>query len=54
MRGVITLVALVFICALGFATVYVMLESGPDVLTGISAVVVALLAFGILGALTER
>jgi hypothetical protein len=53
-RSLITLVALVFVCALGFATVYVMLESGPDVLTGISAVVVALMAFGILGALTER
>jgi hypothetical protein len=53
-RSLITLVALVFICALGFVTVYVMLESGPDVLTGISVVVVALMAFGILGALTER
>jgi hypothetical protein len=53
-RAAITLVALVFICGLGFVTVYVMLESGPDVLPGISVVVVALLAFGILGALTER
>ena len=54
MRTTITLIALVFTCGLGFMTVYVMLESGPDLLTGISAIVVALMAFGILGALTER
>jgi hypothetical protein len=53
-RTVITLVALVFICAFGFATVYALLETGPNVATGISVVIVALMAFGILGALTER
>jgi hypothetical protein len=53
MRSAITGIALVFTCALGFMTVYVLLESGPDVLTGLSLIVVALLAFGILGALTE-
>ena len=53
MRFTITIVALIFVCALGFATVYVMLRSGPDLLTGLSLIVLALMAFGILGALTE-
>jgi hypothetical protein len=52
-RSAITLVALLFICGLGFMTVYVMLRSGPDLLTGLSLIVLALMAFGILGALTE-
>jgi hypothetical protein len=52
-RSAITLVALVFCCALGFLTLYVMLRSGPDLLTGLSLIVLALMAFGILGALTE-
>ena len=53
MRSTITIVALVFVCGFGFMTVYVMLRSGPDLLTGLSLIVVALMAFGILGALTE-
>ena len=53
MRAAITLVALVFVSALGFLTVYVMLENGPDVLTGLSLIVLLLMTFGILGALTE-
>ncbi len=53
MRSAITLVALLFICGFGFMTVYVMLRSGPDLLTGLSLIVLALMAFGILGALTE-
>jgi hypothetical protein len=52
-RSAITVVALVFICAFGFATIYVMLQHGPDLLTGLSLIVLALMAFGILGALTE-
>jgi hypothetical protein len=52
-RSAITLVALLFICGFGFMTVYVMLRSGPDLLTGLSLIVLALMAFGILGALTE-
>jgi hypothetical protein len=52
-RTAITVAALVFCCALGFLTVYVMLTSGPDVLTGLSIIVLALMTFGILGALTE-
>jgi len=43
----------VFVCGFGFMTLYVMLRSGPDLLTGVSLIVLALMAFGILGALTE-
>ena len=53
MRLVVTLVALIFVCGFGFMTLYVMLDSGPDLLTGVSLIVLALMAFGILGALTE-
>jgi hypothetical protein len=53
MRSAITIVALLFICGFGFMTIYVMLRSGPDLLTGVSLIVLALMAFGILGALTE-
>jgi hypothetical protein len=52
-RGAITVTALLFVCALAFGTVYVMLTSGPDVLTGLSLIVLFLMTFGILGALTE-
>ena len=53
MRSAITVGALVFCCVFGFLTVYVMITSGPDLLTGLSFIILALLAFGILGALTE-
>jgi hypothetical protein len=53
MRLVVTLIALVFVCGFGFMTLYVLLRSGPDLLTGVSLIVLALMAFGILGALTE-
>jgi hypothetical protein len=52
-RSAITIVALIFVCGFGFLTIYVMLRSGPDLLTGLSLIVLALMAFGILGALTE-
>ena len=53
MRSAIAAGALVFCCVFGFLTVYVMVTSGPDLLTGLSFIILALLAFGILGALTE-
>ena len=53
MKYAVTGVALLFVCSLLFATVYVLLDKGPDVLTAIGVVVVAVLAFGIFGALTE-
>ena len=53
MRLAVTIVALIFVCAFGFMTLYVLLRNGPDLLTGLSLIVLALMAFGILGALTE-
>ena len=53
MRTAIAVGALLFCCVFGFLTIYVMLTSGPDLLTVLSFIVLALLAFGILGALTE-
>jgi hypothetical protein len=52
-RTAITVAAIVFCCAFGFMTVYVMLTTGPDLFTGLGLIVLALLTFGILGALTE-
>ena len=53
MRSAITLGALAFCCIFGFLTVYVIITSGPDVLSVLSLIVLALLGFGVLGALTE-
>ena len=52
-RTVVTGVALVFVCAMAFATVYVLIKEGPDVLTLIGLVVVAVLSLGVFGALSE-
>jgi hypothetical protein len=52
-RSAVTVAALVFVGALGLGTVYVLLTEGPDILTLASVLVVALLGFGIFGALTE-
>jgi hypothetical protein len=52
-RTAITIVALVFTCAIAFATVYVLLKSGPDIFTLFGLLVVALFATGIFGALSE-
>jgi hypothetical protein len=52
-RTVVTGVALLFICAMAFATVYVLIKEGPDVLTLIGLVVVAVLSLGVFGALSE-
>ncbi len=52
-RTVVTGVALLFICAMAFATVYVLITEGPDVLTLIGLVVVAVLSLGVFGALSE-
>ncbi len=45
--------SLVMICLLGFLTVAVLVDQGIDILIVISLVVLALLGFGILGALTS-
>jgi hypothetical protein len=52
-RTVVTGVALLFICAMAFATVYVLLTEGPDLLTLIGLLVVAVLSLGVFGALSE-
>jgi hypothetical protein len=46
-------VSLVIIAAMAFATVYVLIEEGPDVLVLIGLLVVAVLSLGVFGALTE-
>ena len=53
MKLAITGVAMLFICAMLFATVYVLIDKGPDVLTLVGLLVVLVLSFGVLGALTE-
>jgi hypothetical protein len=45
--------SLVMICLLGFLTVAVLVEQGIDILVVVSLVVLALLGFGVLGALTS-
>jgi hypothetical protein len=51
-RPVLT-IALVFTLMLFGLTIYVAVDTGPDVLTVISALVLGMFSFGILGALRE-
>jgi hypothetical protein len=51
MRGVILAVALVSVGALLFLTVHAAIQGGIDILTVLSGLVLALFAFGIVGAL---
>ena len=50
-RSVILAAALLFIVVLGGLTVVVVVRNGPDVLTVASLLVLAMFAFGIVGAL---
>jgi hypothetical protein len=52
-RLAVTIVALVFVCAMWFGTVYVLLTEGVDLISVIGVLVVSLLSFGIFGALSE-
>ena len=52
-KAVVTAVALLLIGALAFATVYVLIEHGPDVLTLLGLLVVAVLSLGVFGALSD-
>jgi len=45
--------SLVLICLLGFLTVSVAMSEGVDLLVIISLIVLGMLAFGVLGALTS-
>lgn len=51
MRQVILWVTVVFVAALAALTASVVVREGPDVLTLLSLLVLALLGFGIVGAL---
>ena len=51
MRQVILVAALAMIALLGFLTAYNLVEHGPDPLTLLSLLVLALFGFGIVGAL---
>ena len=54
MRTVVLAIALAFIALLAFLTLFVLFSSGPDVLVITSLGVLALFAFGIIGALGNR
>jgi hypothetical protein len=48
-RTVVLAVALAFVVVLAALTLYVLVSRGPDVLVVLSLVVVAVLAYGVLG-----
>jgi hypothetical protein len=51
MRGAILVVALAFVAALLGLTIHAAAQGGIDILTVLSVIVLALLGFGIVGAL---
>ena len=52
-RNLVLVGSLVMICLLGFLTVSVLVQEGIDILVVVSLLVLALLGFGVLGALTS-
>jgi hypothetical protein len=54
MRTVIAGIALAFTAVLAFLTLFVIFNSGLDVLSALSLIVVALFFFGIFGALGQK
>jgi hypothetical protein len=52
-RTLVLVGSLVIICLVGFLTVSVAVREGIDVLIVLSLIVLALLGFGVLGALTS-
>jgi hypothetical protein len=54
MRLLVTGLALAFTALLGFLTLFVIFENGPDVLSVLSLIVLALFFFGIFGALGQK
>jgi len=52
-RNIVLVGSLVLICLLGFLTVTVLVREGIDVLVIVSLLILALLGFGVLGALTS-
>lgn len=53
-RGIVLAGSLVLICLLGFLTISVAVDRGVDILVIVSLVILALLGFGVLGALTSQ
>jgi hypothetical protein len=51
-RTLVLLASLAIICLLAFLTITVAVEEGIDILVIVSAIVLLLLGFGVLGALT--
>jgi hypothetical protein len=51
-RTFVLLASLAMICLLAFLTISVAVEDGVDILVVVSGIVLALLGFGVLGALT--
>jgi hypothetical protein len=54
MRALVVGLALAFTALLAFLTLFVLFENGPDVLSVISALIVALFFFGVFGALGQK
>jgi hypothetical protein len=52
-RTFVLLASVAIICLIGFLTLSVAVEEGVDVLVVVSLVVLALLGFGVLGALSS-
>jgi hypothetical protein len=53
-RAFVLAASLAIICLLAFLTVSVAVEDGIDVLVVVSVIILLLLGFGVLGALTTR
>jgi hypothetical protein len=53
-RTAVTIVAFVFTCALAIGTIAALIIDGPDLLSAIGVLIVAVLSIGIFGALSER
>jgi hypothetical protein len=54
MRTAVTFAALAFTTVFGFMTLFVIFETGLDVLSVISLIVLAIFFFGIFGALGQK
>ncbi len=52
MRTLILVLALGFLALFGFLTLYVLFSSGPDVLVVVSLIVLGMVGYGVIGALS--
>jgi hypothetical protein len=51
MREVVLALVLVFVAILGALTIHALVQGGPDILTVLSLLVLAMFGFGVVGAL---